>query len=117
MIQGDWGKPVLPGWTEGDIAAGQCTIKRRRLSDGSDERIQTHNSLGYLAQYIFSKPGMQCVYVYFIHISFIYIVYITCLRYVYFTFITYIYIYILYIRELYTIYEIINIHPSQLCFP
>ena len=90
-----------PGWTEGDIAAGQCTIKRRRLSDGSDERIQTHNSLGYLAQYIFSKSGMQCVYVYFIHISFIYIVYITCLRYVYFTFITY--IYIIYTRIIYNI--------------
>lgn len=102
-----------PGWTKGEIAAGQCTIKRRRLSYGSDERIQTHNSLGYLAQYIFSKPGMQCVlcvfYTYFIYI---YIVYNTCLRYVYFMFISYIYV-----GELYTIYEIINIHPSQLCFP
>ena len=65
-----------PGWTEGDIAAGQCTIKRRRLSDGSDERIQTHNSLGYLAQYIFSKPGMQCVYMCILYIFHLYILYI-----------------------------------------
>ena len=43
-----------PGWTEGEVAAKHCTIKRRRLSHGLEERVQNHNSLGYLAQTIYS---------------------------------------------------------------
>ena len=57
-----------PGWTEGCVAAGQCTIKRRRLAEGSDDRIQTRNSLGHLVFNIY----IYNIYIYIIAVYMIY---------------------------------------------